>query len=283
MTSDEMEALEKVADHAALGWKNAALTEEMKQQERIKQEIEIAHTIQTSMLPTETPELPCCDIAAVSLPAREVGGDFYDFLRQPGDRLAVVMGDVSDKGVSAAMVMASAISTLRFAAEEADAPREILARANHRLFHDTHRHMFVAAFFGVLDMRTKELLFTNAGLPKPLLTRDGESFLIDWSDNGQHYPLGTMADIDFHQQSLPLQAGDILVLYTDGVVEGCNVHDEEFGFRRLRDVVQASVALPAAEIRDAVCREVNAFTGRKELFDDLTLIVLKIRDGEEPA
>lgn len=279
MTSDEMQALEHVADHAALGWKNAAVTEEMKHQERIKQEIEIAHTIQTSMLPTATPDLPCCELAAVSIPAREVGGDFYDFLRPSDERLAIVMGDVSDKGVSAAMVMASAISILRFAAEENDEPRDILARANHRLYNDTHRHMFVAAFFGVLDMRSGELLFTNAGLPKPLLTRDGESFLIDWSENGQHYPLGTMADISFHQQSLPLQPGDILVLYTDGVVEGCNMHDEEFGFRRLRDVVQATAQLPAEDILDAICREVNAFTGRKELFDDLTLIVMKMRDA----
>jgi serine phosphatase RsbU (regulator of sigma subunit) len=275
LSSDELEMLDSVASHAALGWKNASVTEEMKAQERLKKEIEIAHSIQEAMLPTRLPEIPGFDIAAISLPAREVGGDFYDFLPVEEGRIAVIIGDVSDKGVSAAMVMASSISTLRFAAEQESTPRGALAVANRRLFLDTRRHMFVAAFFGILNLRTAELTFTNAGLPKPLLHRNDEGYLIDWSENGQHLPLGTKLDIDFHQQSLQLEPGDVLVLYTDGVVESRNAHDEEFGVKRLRDVVRRHAGETSTEIESAIITEVAAFSGRAELFDDLTVIVLK--------
>jgi phosphoserine phosphatase RsbU/P len=276
LTSDELDLLRTVADHAALGWKNADMTEEMKAQERIKKEIEIAQTIQAAMLPASTPEIPGYDLAASSTPAREVGGDFFDFLNRSDRAFGIVLGDVSDKGISAAMVMASAISTLRFAAEEETAPRDILGRANSRLFRDTHRHMFVAVFFGMLDPKTDVLTFTNAGLPKPLLFRGDDSFVIDWSDNGKHFPLGTQQEVEFHQQSLQLEAGDILVLYTDGVMEARDVNDEEFGVKRLRDVVRARADCTAEEIRKAVCEQIAAFTGKTELFDDLTLIVLKV-------
>ncbi|MBI5647822.1 MAG: SpoIIE family protein phosphatase [Ignavibacteriae bacterium] len=274
--SAELHELRAVADSAALGWKNAALSEELQQQERMKKEIEIAHTIQAAMLPRETPRLEGYDIAAVSTPAREVGGDFFDFIETADGRLAVVIGDVADKGVSAAMVMASSISTIRFAAEQDVSPRAILSRANERLFIDTRRHMFVAVFLGVLDTDTGSMIFTNAGLPKPLLQRDGESFLIDWTDNGQHLPLGARSAIEFHEQELPLEAGDILLLYTDGVIEGCNASDEEFGVKRLRDALRAVSDLSADEIRKHICDEIHAFTGRADLSDDLTLVVLKV-------
>jgi serine phosphatase RsbU (regulator of sigma subunit) len=275
LSADELTMLDSVANHAALGWKNASVTEEMKAQERLKKEIEIAHSIQEAMLPTHTPEIPGYDIAAVSIPAREVGGDFYDFLQIEDGQLSVILGDVSDKGVSAAMVMASSISTLRFAAEQETSPRAVLAAANRRLFFDTRRHMFVAAFFGMLNTRTGEMAFTNAGLPKPLLHRAGEGYLIDWSENGQHLPLGAKQDIEFHQQSLQLEPGDVLVLYTDGVVESRNAHDEEFGVKRLRDVVRRVADAPAETIKSTICDEVAAFSGKTELFDDLTIIVLK--------
>ena len=182
----------------------------------------------------------------------------------------------ADKGVSAAMVMASSISTIRFAAEQETSPRAILSRANNRLFVDTRRHMFVAAFLGVIDPDGGSIVFTNAGLPKPLLHRDGDSYLIDWSENGQHLPLGARAATEFHEQELPLEAGDILVLYTDGVIEGSNVHDEEFGVKRLRDAVRGAADRPSADIRAHICDEIHAFTGRADLSDDLTLVVVKV-------
>jgi serine phosphatase RsbU (regulator of sigma subunit) len=275
LSSEVLELLRTVADHAALGWKNARLTEEMKEQERIKKEIEIAHSIQAAMLPLRTPDIPGIEIAAVSTPARDVGGDFFDFVRTADGKTGIVIGDVADKGVSAAMVMASSISTLRYAAELDTSPSRILGRTNSRLFVDTHKHMFVAVFFGVLDLESRALVFTNAGLPKPLLQRGGESFLLEWSDNGHHYPLGTQPQVEFHEQSLPLEEGDILVLYTDGVVESSNVHDEEYGVKRLRDVVRLSSHLSAEDMKRRIVDDVAAFSGRKELFDDLTLVIIK--------
>jgi serine phosphatase RsbU (regulator of sigma subunit) len=275
LSTDELSVLDSVARHTALGWKNAAVTEEMRAQERLKKEIEIAHSIQAAMLPSRMPDLPGYDVAAESHPAREMGGDFFDFLPTAQDRFAVILGDVSDKGVSAAMVMASSVSSLRFAAEQEREPREALAVANHRLFLDTQRHMFVAALFGVLDVGTGEFVFTNAGLPKPLLHRGGEGYLIDWSENGLHVPLGMRNSIEFHQQSLTLEHGDILVLYTDGVIESRNAQDEEFDVKRLRDVVRRLADASAGEILDGIRAEVAAFSGKVEPFDDITIIVLK--------
>ncbi len=278
-TLDELMLLQAVADHAVVGWRNATLAEEMRENERIKKEVEIAHTIQSAMLPRSTPRVDGIDLHALSCPAREVGGDFYDFMMLSDRELALVAGDVSDKGVSAAMVMASAISTVRFAAEEYRTPREIVARANERLVNDTRRHMFVAVFFGILDTSSLTLTFTNAGLPKPLLHRAGECYLLDWSENGGHLALGMKSGVIFHEQSLELMPGDILVLQTDGVVESSNINDEEFGVKRLRDTISASAHLDAAGIARNVTQEIQTFRGRQDLFDDLTLVVMKIEEG----
>jgi len=274
-TDGELGLLRIVADHASLCWKNTALAEELKEQERMRQEMEIAHTIQESMLPRQAPEIRGVDIAAMSAPAREVGGDFFDFVHTADGLPGIVIGDGSDKGVSAAMVMSSAISTVRFASGLEVSPREILSRANARLHVDTRSHMFVAVFLGILDADRLALRFTNAGLPKPLLLRGEQAFEIEWSDNGLHLPLGARPDTTFHEQELELDPGDILLLFTDGVIESCNTQDEEFGVKRLRDAAFSVADDGAERIKQHIFDELRAFTGRAELHDDLTLVVMK--------
>jgi serine phosphatase RsbU (regulator of sigma subunit) len=281
LTTEEQTLLQAVCDHAVVGWRNASLAEEMRENERIKKEVEIAHTIQSAMLPRTIPHFDGLDIHAVSCPAREVGGDFYDLMQLSPDELAIVAGDVSDKGVSAAMVMASAISTVRFAAEELKTPRDVVARSNERLFTDTRRHMFVALFFGVMNVKSRTLAFTNAGLPKPLLHRDGECYLLDWSENGGHLALGMKTEVVFHEQTLELMPGDILVLYTDGVVESCDIHEEEFGVKRLRDIVHEAADKDAEGIVQSITHGIQSFRGRQDLFDDLTVVVVKMTGVSE--
>jgi sigma-B regulation protein RsbU (phosphoserine phosphatase) len=277
LSNEELTELQSVAEHAMLGWKNAALSEELREKERIKQDVIIAQHIQTAMLPSRTPESEVFDIAALSLPAREVGGDFYDYLLFSDGRLGLVVGDVSDKGVSAAMIMASTISTLRFAAEVEDSPRTILEAANRRLFRDTYRQMFAAVCFAMLDEHTMEMRFTNAGLPKPLLVRDDEAFLIEWSENGSHYPLGMVQETEYHEESLQLQPGDVLVLYTDGIVESTNATDEEFGIRRLRDTVRANATHSAQDILFQIITESREHHRDADQDDDVTMMVLRVR------
>lgn len=277
LSAEEFSALRGMAEHAMLGWRNASLSEELREKERMKHEVQIAKQIQTAMMPTGTPSSPVFDIAAVSVPAREVGGDFYDFMRLENGLLAVVVGDVSDKGVSAAMIMSSTISTLRFAAERMDAPRDILAVANRRLFQDTFRQMFAAVCMAVLDEGRLHMTFTNAGLPKPLLLRDGESFLIEWSDDGTHFPLGMVDDTVYHEEELPLQRGDVLVFYSDGVTESTDSSGEEFGVRRLRDSVRSASADSSHVLLEHIISDVQRHRGDTMLFDDLTIMVVRVR------
>lgn len=275
--NEELTELQAVAEHATLGWKNASLSEDLREKERIKQDVLIAQHIQTAMLPSSTPQSDVFDLAALTLPAREVGGDFYDYLPFADGRLGLVVGDVSDKGVSAAMIMASTISTLRYAAEMENSPRSILEAASRRLYRDTYRQMFSAVCFALLDEQTLEMRFTNAGLPKPLLVRDGEAFLIEWSENGSHYPLGMLKETEYHEEILQLQAGDVLVLYTDGIVESTNAEDEEFGIRRLRDTVRASAAQSAQDILFQIITQAQDHHGGADQSDDVTMMVLRVR------
>ena len=275
--NEELAELQSVAEHAVLGWKNATLSEALREKERIKQDVLIAQHIQTAMLPSQTPEHERFDIAALSLPAREVGGDFYDYIEFRDGQLGLVVGDVSDKGVSAGMIMASAISTLRFAAEVEDSPRRILESANRRLFRDTYRQMFAAVCFAMIDDRTLEMRFTNAGLPKPLLVRNGEAFLIEWSENGTHFPLGMLEETEYHEESLQLQEEDVLVLYTDGVIESAGADGEEFGIRRLRDTVRATASQSAQDILFQIITAAQEHSGGADLSDDVTMVVLRIR------
>ncbi len=277
LSAEELTALRGIAEHAMLGWRNASLSEQLREQERMKHEVQIAKQIQTAMMPAGTPSSPVFDIAAVSVPAREVGGDFYDFMRLENGRLGVVVGDVSDKGVSAAMIMSSTISTLRFAAERFDSPRDILAVANRRLFQDTFRQMFSAVCMAVLDEARLHMTFTNAGLPKPLLLRGGESFLIEWSDDGTHFPLGMVEETVYHEEELPLQRGDVLVFYSDGVTESVDSSGEEFGIRRLRDSVRSASADSSHVLLEHIISDVQHHRGDTALFDDLTLLVLRVR------
>ncbi len=275
--NEELTELQTLAEHATLGWKNAMLSEHMREKERIKQDVLIAQHIQTAMLPSRTPESEVFEVAAITLPAREVGGDFYDYLPFKDGMLGIVVGDVSDKGVSAAMIMASTISTVRFAAEIDNSPRAILESANRRLFRDTYRQMFSAVCFAVLDERTLEMRFTNAGLPKPLLVRDGEAFLIEWSENGSHFPLGMVPDTEYHEESLLLQPGDVLVLYTDGIIESTDGRDEEFGIRRLRDTVREMATRSAQDILFQIITSAQEHHGTMEQSDDITMMVLRVR------
>ncbi|MBN1446969.1 MAG: SpoIIE family protein phosphatase [Bacteroidetes bacterium] len=277
LSAEEFHELQSLAEHALLGWRNASLSEELREQVRMKHEVRVAKQIQKAMMPSGTPSSPVFEIAAYTLPAREVGGDFYDFLTIDDGRIGLVIGDVSDKGVSAAMIMASTISTLRFAAERFESPREILAAVNRRLYNDTFRQMFAAVCVAVLDERKMTMTFTNGGLPKPLLLRAGESFLIEWSDDGVHYPLGMVKDATYHEELLQLERGDVLVFYSDGITESTNAAGEEFGVRRLRDSVLSSPALSASAHLEHIIAELQRHRGGTELFDDLSMMVVRVR------
>ncbi len=249
---------------------------------RITQEFEIARRMQTEMLPAAPPNLPGLQLEAASLPATEVGGDFYDFITLDEHRLAIIVGDVSGKGVSSAMVVSAALSAIRFAAEGHKTPAEILALANRRLAVDLQRGMFVAAFCGILDLARGRLLYANAGQTLPILYRNGEAMLLPSPEEGDRFPLGIRPQIDYGQRPLELVAGDLLVFYTDGIVDMMNRDNEPYSFERLRASVHRHARESSNGIIQGLIKDAEAFSGSRDHSDDLTLLVARF-EGAPPA
>lgn len=248
----------------------------IKQNMRILNEFEIARQMQSQMLPKTAPRFPGIQIEARSLPATEVGGDFYDFVFLDDNRLGIVVGDVSGKGVSGAMVMTAALSAIRFAAEECQTTHEILERTNRRLVKDIHSNMFVAVFCGIFDFTRRILYYSNAGQTMPMLHRNGQVNFFPQSDNGDRFPLGIRPQVQFEQMQLAWQPGDLLVFYTDGIVDMMNGAAEPFGFERFAQSIRQHASAPLGELPRRLIADAEAYTGAQQHQDDLTLMVVRL-------
>jgi PAS domain S-box-containing protein len=244
---------------------------EAKQRERIEQELRIARLIQQTLLPKTLPELSGYDIAAYYQPAREVGGDFYDFLRLQDGRLGLVMGDATGKGMPAALVMATTRSILRAIGQSSDSPGEVLKRANDALVADIPPNMFVTCFYAILDPETGRLRYANAGHDLPYLRDSGDTEEL----RARGMPLGLMPGIGYEQKELVLEAGNSVLFYSDGLVEAHNREDEMFGFPRLRRLIESSSVTSGEELVDFLLEELYSFAGEGwEQEDDITLTTL---------
>jgi PAS domain S-box-containing protein len=243
--------------------------EEAQERERIEQELRVARLIQHTLLPKSLPELEGHQIAVYYQPAREVGGDFYDFLRLPDGRLGLIVGDVSGKGVPAAIVMAITRTLLR-SAYHLGSPGEILEQVNDDLFPDIPPNMFVTCLAALLDSRTGRLQYANAGHDLPYVRHaDGVSEL-----RATGMPLGLMPNMSYEQKEITLQPGESILLYSDGLVEAHSPQREMFGFPRMQRSVDAHTE--GARLIDSLLAELEQFTGEEwEQEDDITLLTLQ--------
>ncbi len=250
-----------------------------KEKERISAELNVATDIQASMLPQIFPAFPNrkeFDIFASMNPAKEVGGDFYDFFMVDDKHLAVVIADVSGKGVPAALFMVIAKTLIKNNAQAGDSPNEVCFNTNNQLMEGNAGELFVTAWIGIYDIESGELVFADAGHELPFLCHaDGRVELV--KPKRKKPPLATMEDIPYMEGTIQLQEGDTLFLYTDGVPEATNAHNELFGMERLEKVMQEHFADDPAVLLPNVRREVDAFVGDAPQFDDLTMLSLKIR------
>src|SRR5919107_407537 len=249
------------------------LDQELRERERFEQELRVAQRIQQALLPKELPLLEDWDIVPYYQPAREVGGDFYDFLTLPDGRIGVIIGDVSGKGIAAALVMANTQSVLRAVARRGDiAPGQVLAEANEVLYAYVPSGTFVTCFYGILDPKSGRIVYANAGHDPPYLQRDGDAQEL----MARGMPLGLMPEMPYEEEESVLVAGDDLLFYSDGLVEAHDPKGEMFGFPRLRKLIMAQRADNGEELVDYLLAELTRFKGTdSEQEDDITLVILQ--------
>jgi len=272
-TSRDERLLTAMAAQAAISIENARLYEQEIQQRLLNQELETARAIQQGFLPQAVPQLDGWDCGAFWQPMREVAGDFYDFYPLPDGRLALVIADVSGKGVPAALFMALSVTVLRFAMGLNFSPAELMNRANRAILSDQKSSMFATVFVGFLDLESCVLQFASAGHNPPLLYRaaTGQCEYLE----AVGVAMGLFHDASYAMESVALEDGDVLVLYTDGITEVINAHEEEFGEERLEKLVIQNVSLTAQELTDLIIDAACDFATEEGAVDDETLVVVK--------
>jgi serine phosphatase RsbU (regulator of sigma subunit) len=246
--------------------------EEAQERERIEHELQVARLIQQTLLPKSAPELKGYQIAAYYQPAREVGGDFYDFFEVGDGRLGLVVGDASGKGIPAALVMANTRSVLRTVAQSGGvAPGQVLEEANEILYPDIPANMFVTCFYAILDPKSGRLLYANAGHDLPYLCHGGG----DAEElRARGMPLGLMPGMGYEEKEITVRAGESALLYSDGLVEAHDPKGEMFGFPRLRALVAEHGK--EGSLGDFLLEELRSFTGEEwAQEDDITLVTLQ--------
>jgi len=278
---DDRKLLDNLAAQAAPALRVGQLVRqqqaEARTRERFEQELEVARLIQQNFLPKQLPDLPGWEAAALYRPAREVGGDFYDVISLPDGQVGFVVGDVTDKGVPAALVMAATRSVLRASAQRLVEPGEVLERVNEHLCPDMPPKMFVTCLYGVLEPATGRFRFANAGHDLPYVkTADGSVEL-----RARGMPLGLMTGMAYEEKETVLAPGDSLLLHSDGVVEAHDPDGHMFGFPRLKEAVATYPG--GGELIDLVLADLREHTGPDaEQEDDITMVTLARAGDRRP-
>lgn len=273
----DLDLLAGIANQAAIAMQNAEMHHELLAQERLRHDVEIAREIQRRFLPLVPPRLHGWSFATEYQPAFAVGGDFYDFIPLGTERIGVLIGDVSGKGVSAALLMARVTSEFRTLAMIEPAPEAVMARVNASLVAAGYEGVFVTACYMVIDLQRGELSYCNAGHLPPLVRRrnTGEVERLETGD----LALGVLDETEFTHVTVPLGFGDVVVLMSDGVVESTNAQSEQLGFARIEEVIGQSRAEADGTLEELMAA-VRTFVGTASQYDDLTTVCFS-RDPDD--
>jgi len=267
----DVDFLESLSEHMAIAMENATLHMAELERNRMEQELKLGREIQSSLLPKPPSDVARTEIAAASNSCYEVGGDYYDFIELPTGELGLAIGDVSGKGVSAALVMSSLQASLRMAAPiEDDLPR-LVARLNGLLYRMTRGRKYVTFFFGRYDPATGVLRYVNAGHNPPYLCRDGTMSRLESTGR----PIGLMPDIAFEEASVEMPVGSLLFLYTDGMTEAENPREEEYGNERWEALLRQTAGIPLGTMTARLLDTITAFEAGAPPCDDKTVVVIK--------
>jgi serine phosphatase RsbU (regulator of sigma subunit) len=285
-SADDRKLLNDLATQTAPAVQVAQLVRQQQRQaqerERIEQELRVARLIQQTLLPKEVPDLEGYKLAAYYQPAREVGGDFYDFLKLDDEHLGLVVGDVTDKGVPAAIVMATTRTMLRASAQRLDSPGEVLKRVNDVIVRDIPPNMFITCLYAILNLESGLLRYANAGHDLPYRRRSRRRSSSKSNNGGggaeelraRGMPLGLLPGMSYEEKEIVLDRGDSVLFYSDGLVEAHDPHRQMFGFPRLQGLVGAHPG--GATLVDFLLEELARFVGDSwEQEDDITLVTLQ--------
>lgn len=244
-----------------------------KELERKKNELQIARNIQKSFLPKEIPQPKNFDLNALNIPAMEVGGDFYDFIPISKEKMGLVIADVSGKSVPAALFMAFSRTMLRAKATGNPGVANIITDVNQLITAETESGMFVTLFYGVLNCKERAFTYVNAGHNPPVMFKAKTNNIKILKTNG--IAIGALEEALFEEKEIKLETGDIIILYTDGVTESLNDKEEQFGEKRLLELLKENNDLSANKMISKILEEVKKFSGKRTQYDDITLMVLK--------
>jgi predicted permease len=283
-SAHEKQVLRASADQFALMIENARLTDRVVEQETLRRDIALASDVQRRLLPDAPPRSDCADFAAISLPARRIGGDYYDFVELSDGALGIALADVSGKGVAAALIMSVVQASLRIISSEGDVPLpRLVARMNQFVHRSTPASKYATFFYAQLDQHGRTLRYVNAGHNAPYLLRAVRQSTVDsapaeieqLSVGGT--VVGMFPEMSYDEATVELYPGDVLLAFTDGVPEAHNPEHEEFGEERLQLLLRQTAHLPANEISERISDEMKGWIRDAEQYDDLTFIVMKVR------
>jgi len=273
---DDIETISIFAAQASVAIDNARLFEQQVEKERLSRELSITREVQRKLLPQQAPTLRGTSMAASSVPAQEVGGDYYDFVKLDDERYGVIIGDVSGKGTSAAFYMAEMQGIFQSVSRLASSPSEFLHHANLALAQSLDRNVFISAIYGILDLKKETFTIARAGhCPAATVRLGGESRLIRTPGLGLGLDRGDLFQKSLVEEHIDLAPGDVFVLYTDGVVESRDSDGEEYGYDRLLEIIDEYRHDDAEGIHAAILRDLRRFLGAEDYDDDMTLVVLK--------
>lgn len=275
-----LEIIAGIAQQAALAIQNEQLEQERLGRERLERELQLAREIQQTFIPSQLPSLPGWEIAATWRAARQVAGDFYDIFELPDGHLGVVIADVADKGMPAALFMVLTRALMRAIAWDHPSPGAVLSRVNDLLVPDAQYGMFVTAFYAILSLGSGRLTYANAGHNRPLIFRSRTQRLQRLKKGGM--ALGVMSGANLEDHSVWMRPGDRVILYTDGVTEAFSARGWAYGEKRLRAVIRSTSAVSAPHTLAAIDTSVLDHVGLAPPSDDLTVIVLR-REQREPT
>ncbi len=276
-SASEFVVFKSISEQSAFALYNAIVYSEANEKKRLDHDLQIARDIQRILLPSKPPAIEGFDIAGINIPARQVSGDYFDYIKVDDERLGVVIADVSGKGVPASLIMAICRSVLRSQAPENASPSEVLKKVNRQLYPDIREDMFISMAYLILDHVRATVTLSRAGHDAPLLYRAATQELTPLKPPGLVLGIdsGSVFDRITGDSAVPLERNDCLILYTDGVTEALNGDGDEFGPERMMHSVRASAMNGTQAVITRLIDDVRAFVGTTPQSDDITLIVIR--------